>query len=239
MASETTDHVLATYREIAEHFELGSTRAARTKVKRAGWAHEPANHPYDALRIRVPRSAWDAPRHRPRDAKPDQALDADTDQPNDTHPDQTHDAKGIKNRDPGHKNRDAQGINGLDALVAPLREQLDRERGRADVSEARVQELTEQLIALREERATLITKAEAAESRVDDLMAQIRDLTKRSAEGQARAELLQVEVDRLRAEAERLRGQGLASAAPRRRRWWSWRRDSDRDRGPSSPETRD
>jgi hypothetical protein len=57
-AVEGQDDVTATYREIAMRFGLGSPNAARTKVKRAGWAVEPARHPADPVRVRVPREAW-------------------------------------------------------------------------------------------------------------------------------------------------------------------------------------
>jgi hypothetical protein len=57
--SEMGDFVLATYREIAQRFGLGGTNAARTKAKRARWEADIPNHPADALRIRVPRDAWE------------------------------------------------------------------------------------------------------------------------------------------------------------------------------------
>ena len=51
--------IVATYREIAEHFGLKGPDQGRTKAKRAGWPAEPQNHPADPLRIRVPREAWE------------------------------------------------------------------------------------------------------------------------------------------------------------------------------------
>ena len=46
-------------REIAAHLGLQGPHSARNKVKREGWPAEPANHPADALRIRVPAEVWD------------------------------------------------------------------------------------------------------------------------------------------------------------------------------------
>jgi hypothetical protein len=57
--SDAPDYVIATYREIADRFELADTRTARNKAKRAGWVHEPVNHPADPRRCRVPRARWD------------------------------------------------------------------------------------------------------------------------------------------------------------------------------------
>jgi hypothetical protein len=96
MASDAADYVLATYPEIAQRFGLGSKRAARTKVKRAGWGHESANHPYDALRIRVPRSVWDQAQDAHRDqshgAREDNGPDAEGSQAHDAHNDHVADA---------------------------------------------------------------------------------------------------------------------------------------------------
>lgn len=52
--------MLATYREIAEHFGLGTPHSGRTRAKREGWPAEPSNDPRAPLRIRVPREAWEA-----------------------------------------------------------------------------------------------------------------------------------------------------------------------------------
>lgn len=60
MSDESELWVVASYREIAERFGLGSTDAARMKAKRSGWGEEPRNHPRDDARIRVPRDIWDA-----------------------------------------------------------------------------------------------------------------------------------------------------------------------------------
>jgi len=209
MADDTPDHVLATYREIAERFRLGSIRAARTKTKRAGWRHDPPNHPYDPLRIRVPRDLW----HQAGETQPDQSREPQGSKNRET--------QGSKPRGLGQQRPDAHSINGLDALVAPLREQLERERGRADAAEAELAAMRERVAELRESKAAAEAKAEAAEARVDDLMVQAGKL----AEVKAKADLLQQEVDRVRGEAERLgRELAVATAKPARRRWFGWGR---------------
>lgn len=53
------EHVIASYREIAERFGLGSADAARVKVRRAQWERQPPNHPLDPALIRVPKTVWD------------------------------------------------------------------------------------------------------------------------------------------------------------------------------------
>src|SRR4051812_5474592 len=65
-----TKAVIATYREIAEHFGLNGPEKGRQKAKRSGWPAEPQNHPADPVRVRVPQAAWDeAPRSRERAAR--------------------------------------------------------------------------------------------------------------------------------------------------------------------------
>jgi hypothetical protein len=54
--------VVATYREIAEHFGYRGKHpdnVARMKAKRAGWPAEPQNHPLEPVRVRVPREVWE------------------------------------------------------------------------------------------------------------------------------------------------------------------------------------
>src|SRR3712207_2750853 len=51
--------VIATYREIADHFGLSNPEKGRQKGKRAGWPTEPQNHPADPVRVRVPREVWE------------------------------------------------------------------------------------------------------------------------------------------------------------------------------------
>lgn len=110
--------VLATYREIAARFRLGGPGAARTKVKRAKWAVTPrSDHSADPLRIQVPREAWDRAaeiRYRAiRSRSGDEAL-----------------SRGRAS--PSHHKE----ILHLGAVVALLREQVERERQIADEARA-------------------------------------------------------------------------------------------------------
>jgi hypothetical protein len=91
-------------------------------------------------------------------------------------------------------------------------EQLEREKARADASDARVRELTDELLQAREGRGSALAKAEAAEARVDDLMAQIHDLTKGKTEAAAKVALLEYEIAQMKAKAGR-----------RKRSWRFWR----------------
>jgi hypothetical protein len=193
------DHVLATYREIAEHFRLGSTRAARTKAQRAGWELEPANHPADPRRVRVPRAPWDKAADQSRDQKTEPPV--------------------IKRRSSKDQRHDGPMINRLDALVAPLREQLERERGRADSAETELRAIREKLSELREERAAAIAQKESAEAQLDDAKAEARSEGEGRAKLQARLELVQAENEKLRAEAAR-----GGQEDRRRRRWLFWGR---------------
>jgi len=125
-AAEETDHIVATYREIAAHFGLKGVAQARGKAKRAGWPAAAQNHPADPLRIRVPRSAWNAGSRReteslPRPARNSRILPAHT-------PDLRDEIGSI--------------IKGFEAALETLRqqqaalhEQLERERERADRAE--------------------------------------------------------------------------------------------------------
>lgn len=109
--------VLATYREIAARFRLGGPGAARTKARRAKWAVTPRpDHPADPLRIQVPREAWDRAAeicHRASRSK------------------SGHEA--ISRR---ASPSPAKEILHLRALVALLREQVERERQIADEARA-------------------------------------------------------------------------------------------------------
>jgi hypothetical protein len=216
--SDTEDYVIASYREIAERFGLGDSRTARNKAKRAGWVHEPVNHPADPRRVRVPRARWDealTPRGRRADPPGSEAQTEDEDlgpgfqaaheqrgsgvqtvgerqgspvqteyehrgspapdhgnsdpctedKPQVVKDNQRPDHRGSKRRTPQDQERDAQRIKDLEAMVGLLHEQLTRERGRADTSDARVAELTTQLIALAERRTTLVEQmAKAAQA---------------------------------------------------------------------------
>jgi hypothetical protein len=110
--------VLATYREIAARFRLGGPGAARTKARRAKWAVMPRrDHPADPLRIQVPREAWDRAAeicHRAIRSK------------------SGHEAISRGRTSPSHNKE----ILHLRALVALLREQVERERQIADEARA-------------------------------------------------------------------------------------------------------
>jgi hypothetical protein len=122
---ESPDHVIATYREIAMHFALGGPNAARTKVKRAGWAAEHSNHPADPLCIRVPKDAW----YQVSDPAPLRSRD-------------------IRNlgaaRAAGSHSRH---LKALEMAIETLREQLASTNNRADRAEAEAAQLRGQLDA--------------------------------------------------------------------------------------------
>lgn len=116
--SQVTDTVLATYRQIAEHFQLLSgPDAGRKKATRAGWPVEPQNHPLDPVHVRVPREVWDAGPDRPRQPadKPRHLSD---------------------NRQPVTPDK-SRTDSVLDSEATALREALARERDQADQAEAR------------------------------------------------------------------------------------------------------
>ena len=52
-----SDVVVATYREIADHYGLKGPDQGRVKAKRAGWPAEPQNHPADPIRAGRPNRA--------------------------------------------------------------------------------------------------------------------------------------------------------------------------------------
>ena len=160
MSENTGDHVVVTYREIAQHFRLGSNRAARTKAQRAGWEIEPANHPADPRRIRVPRSLWD----QVSDQSPDQTAE-----PPGIESPQDADPPVIKRRSPRDHRHDGPMIKDLDAMLASLREQVERERTRADSAEARVVELVAELQKMGEGRAAAEATAQARLEEIERL----------------------------------------------------------------------
>ena len=115
------EFVLATYREIAARFRLSGPNAARTKVKRASWACGMRPEcPTDALCIQVPREAWDGASeisHRAARA-----------------------SRPKSSQEPMSQGRigrfHEKEIPHLKALVALLREQVERERLIADEARA-------------------------------------------------------------------------------------------------------
>jgi hypothetical protein len=163
--ADTPDTVLATYREIAARFALGSNTAARVKAKRqiarGRWSAAPANHPADPIRIKIPREDWEQGADL-AEMTPRAARRAASDTP------------GIK------ASRSAR----TDAALAELRAQLERERARAEAAEALVAELRREL----EEQRGLTVSAEqradrvrgqlgAAEAALDEVRAGMAALT--------------------------------------------------------------
>jgi hypothetical protein len=183
---EEGDYVIASYREIAVRFGLGGPNAARTKVKRAGWPSEPVNHPADPLRIRVPRTTWDLA--------------------NETHMHALQGRGGTKRREIPHIDRnERQDINELRASLDLLREQLERERNRADKADelARtVAELQERMAA----QGVELMEAREQVARLDGEMAGLR-VALTAAESQVATE--RKDAVEARAALDRLRGRGL------------------------------
>jgi hypothetical protein len=129
-------HIVATYREIAEHFGLKGPDQGRIKARRAGWGVEPRNHPADPIRVRVPREVWTgAVQARERGLS------------------RRRDRRGIVQREKGPFQADQerpvrepeipQLIKQLEAVHQTLREQLERaeERAAAAQREALAQRL--------------------------------------------------------------------------------------------------
>src|SRR5690606_14894277 len=112
--------VIATYREIAERFGLGSPDAARVRAKRAKWVREPTNHPLDPARVRVPMTEWE------------QAIDPQPDRPRTPRRDSSRSqprSRGIASASsPPLDLHRSDPITAFSDAVAVLREQLERER---------------------------------------------------------------------------------------------------------------
>ena len=119
-----SDTVLATYREIAARFGLGSHAAARVKAKRqiarGHWSAEPANHPADPIRVRIPRAEWG--RGAERSAKPDTP---------DIKPTRTARSAAVRVQLEFERSR----ADRAEAEVAELRRQLEEQRERAGTAE--------------------------------------------------------------------------------------------------------
>jgi hypothetical protein len=132
-AVEGQDDVTATYREIAMRFGLGSANAARTKVKRAGWTVEPARHPADPVRIRVPREVWYQP-------------------PADIHRRNGHEHGGISDQERAFQtehfkalDRERHRADQAEARADRAEQGWEAERARADAAVVAVDELRAQL----------------------------------------------------------------------------------------------
>jgi Sec-independent protein translocase protein TatA len=177
------EHVIATYREIAAHFGLKGTVQARVKAKRAGWDAEPQNHPADPLRIRVPRDAWNRGVHGRVSRLPRPTLLPRN--PSPPTPDLKDEIGGI--------------IKGFETALDTLRQQLDRERERAERAEA-------------EREVARIGRA-AAEAEVRVVREQAQQAQTDRAEATARAVVAEAGRDAARAElAEWTAGSPLARA---------------------------
>jgi hypothetical protein len=177
--------VIATYREIADHFKLQGPNAARTKAKRAKWEEEPTNHPADTKRIKVPRDVWDGASETPRSRRvrgPSPERVSPLSQESPTPPSQGDESPTLKV---------------LEGALTTLKEQLERERSRADRVE-RAGDLDRAAAA--EERARLLTFVERADVRAD-----------REA---ARADQADARADRAEAELARLQAPPAAIPAP-------------------------
>jgi hypothetical protein len=144
--------VVATYREIAEHFGLSNAEKGRQKAKRSAWPAEPQNHPADPVRVRVPQEAWEgAPLSRERAARarmrgaPLGVSEGEGAQP------------------PSWPDEPPSLIKALEGEAAILREALARERERADRAEERAgAERARADTAEREREAARIAEAAAA-----------------------------------------------------------------------------
>jgi hypothetical protein len=199
--------VIATYREIAARFGLGSVGAARNRAKRTRWEHEPANHPLDQVRVRVPLTAWErVPPERSRSPSGERPL---------SHP--RSEGHEVDNPLPVARPR-SETIKTLADAVVTLREQLEEERRRvAQVQaerdqarqtlsaaqaqwESRLDGLTADMVAERRAHLTDREKLQAElraarEAREAGLEAMAADLTEiwkvanKEAEARARAEL--------------------------------------------------
>ena len=166
-----SDTVLATYREIATRFGLGSHAAARVKAKRqiarGHWSAEPANHPADPIRVRIPRAEWG--RGPERSAKPPDTPDIKP----------TRTARGAALRIQLEFERSR--ADRAEAEVAELRRQLQEQRelaGTAEQESARLRgRLAQALAALDEVRdavAALNTDVARAVAAYRDIVPALR-----------------------------------------------------------------
>jgi hypothetical protein len=143
-SGEGCEFVIATYREIAEHFGYRGKQpdnVARMKAKRAGWLFEPQNHPLETVRVRVPREAWEgasAARDRGLAARRAPALKV------------VGDGGDTPNAIPLEPPQDSP-IKALSDAVVVLREQLGLANARAERAEERADRLEQERDAIRAE----------------------------------------------------------------------------------------
>jgi chromosome segregation ATPase len=99
----------------------------------------------------------------------------------------------------------------IEAAVAPLREQLDYERTRADRAEQQIEMLRGELAEVRTTERVATTEAAELRRRLDQADADHRQVLDRLAAAQEQVTAL-------------LTNQRAAPAAPARRSWLPWRR---------------
>ena len=154
-------HIVATYRQIAEHFGLKGPDQGRTKAKRANWPTEPQNHPADPVRVRVPAAVWEGAlearerglsvrRERPSREGPFAASGGGA------HP--VHELPLTASEIPPF-------IKTLEGVLETLREQVERERRRAETLAADLADARERAGRAEGEVAAYRHLAEAAEIR--------------------------------------------------------------------------
>lgn len=153
--------VIATYREIAQHFGLSSgPDAGRLKARRAGWPAEHGNHPRDPVRVRVPRKAWNA-------ANPTQREPL--------HPPEPH--------------SEPPAVHLLTALLARLEERdeaaLCEARELAEKRGAEIAELRERVGRAEAERDRADQRAAAAEAERDRAQTERAEAQRKAGEAQA------------------------------------------------------
>ncbi len=158
--AESQDHVTATYREIAVRFGLGGPNAARTKVKHAGWAIEPAKHPAHPVRVRVPREAWSQTSDIPRQKNHTETGTSDRDGAS-----QKESLKSLE--------RERQRADQAEARADRAEQGRDAERARADAAVLAVDEMRA-LLAVAEAKIEAMDRAEA-ERAVRPLWRWLRD----------------------------------------------------------------
>jgi hypothetical protein len=167
------DTVLATYREIAAHLGLQGPHSARNKVKREGWPAEPANHPADPLRIRVPAEVWDRanksrgggpkPSTKRQDAKSNREDHGSEQANHQSEP--SGDSGSERSGDPGSeqsRNRRSHNENIRPQTEDPRSESKDQESQSGEISALR-----SHIETLREDVTKAERRAEKAEERAE------------------------------------------------------------------------
>jgi hypothetical protein len=165
--------IVATYREIADHFGLSSPEKGRQKAKRAGWLNEPQNHPADPVRVRVPQEAWEeASRSRARAAR-FRAQGRERGAP------LIHEDEGPQggSEPPSKPDEPPPLLKQLEAVHATLREQLDRAEERAKRAEDRATRLEAEREVARAQAAAAEDEARALRAQADRAEKELADWT--------------------------------------------------------------